>query len=78
MRHLAGANTERGELVATGTGDAIGDAGVESRLDDADAKARAAAARTRDTLWNTIGRLLDAFSPTECRNYLINSGYACD
>ena len=37
---------------------------------------RAAAARTRDALCDTIGRLLDAFSPAECRNYLENSGYA--
>ena len=36
---------------------------------------RKAAARTRDALWATIGRLLAAFSPAECRNYLINSGY---
>jgi len=35
-----------------------------------------AAARTRDALWDTIGHLLDAFSPAECRNYLENSGYA--
>ena len=39
---------------------------------------RKAAARTRDALWNTIGSLLDAFSPNECRNYLENSGYAFD
>ena len=39
---------------------------------------RGAAARTRDALWDTIGRLLDAFSPTECQNYLENSGYAFD
>ena len=39
---------------------------------------RRAAARTRDALWDTIGSLLDAFSPTECRNYLQNSGYAFD
>jgi transposase len=37
---------------------------------------RRAAARTRETLWTTIGRLLDTFSPAECRNYLTNSGYA--
>ena len=37
---------------------------------------RKAAARTRETLWTTIGRLLDTFTPTECRNYLANSGYA--
>ena len=37
---------------------------------------RKAAARTREDLWCTIGQLLDRFSPTECRNYLIHSGYA--
>jgi transposase len=37
---------------------------------------RKAAARTREALWDTIGRLLDTFNPAECRNYLANSGYA--
>ena len=37
---------------------------------------RKAAARTRDALWDTIGNLLEAFSTTECQNYLENSGYA--
>jgi transposase len=36
---------------------------------------RKAAARSIDTLWDTIGLLLDAFSPCECSNYLRNSGY---
>lgn len=36
---------------------------------------RRAAARTQEALWTTIGQLLDSFSPTECRNYLANSGY---
>ena len=36
---------------------------------------RGAAARTKETLWTTIGQLLDRFKPAECRNYLINSGY---
>ena len=36
---------------------------------------RKAAARTRDALWDTIDRLLDAFTPDECENYLINCGY---
>lgn len=36
---------------------------------------RKAAARTVDALWDTIGRLLDAFSPAECANYFKNSGY---
>ena len=39
---------------------------------------RKAATRTRDALWTMIGRLLTAFSPAECRNYLENSGYASD
>ena len=37
---------------------------------------RKAAARSREALWTTIGHLLDAFSPDECRNYLVNCGYA--
>ena len=36
---------------------------------------RAAAARSVEALWNTIGRLLGRFAPTECANYLANSGY---
>ena len=36
---------------------------------------RKAAARTRDALWDTIGTLLDAFTPNECQNYIVNSGY---
>ena len=37
---------------------------------------RKAAARTQETLWTTIGQLLDRFGPDECRNYLTHSGYA--
>lgn len=33
-----------------------------------------AGARTRDALWNTIGRLLDKFSHNECRNYRVWCG----
>lgn len=36
---------------------------------------RKAAARTVDTLWNEIGRLLRCFTPDECANYIRNSGY---
>ncbi len=32
-------------------------------------------ARTRDALWETIGTSLDAFTPAECQNYIVNSGY---
>jgi transposase len=36
---------------------------------------RTAATRTVDALWRTIGRLLDAFTPAECANYLAHAGY---
>ena len=39
---------------------------------------RKAAARTRDTLWITIGELLATFSPDECRNYVTAAGYVSD
>jgi transposase len=37
---------------------------------------RRAEARTTDDIWRQIGTLLDTFSPQECGNYLVNSGYA--
>ena len=37
---------------------------------------RKAAARTRDSLWDAIGQVLDAFDPDECSNYLTHAGYA--
>jgi transposase len=37
---------------------------------------RKAAERTVDGLWAAIGRLLDAFTPAECRNYFRHCGYA--
>ncbi len=39
---------------------------------------RTAATRSREALWTTIGKLLETFSPTECCNYLANSGYALE
>jgi transposase len=36
---------------------------------------RKAAARSIESLWNVIGRLINSFSPEECANYLANSGY---
>ena len=36
---------------------------------------RKAAARTKEDLWSIIGRLLDAWSTTECSNYLRHCGY---
>lgn len=32
--------------------------------------------RTVEGLWNRIGALIDAFSPSECRNYLRHCGYS--
>ena len=37
---------------------------------------RKAAERTQEATWRRIGTLLSAFSPHECANYLVNSGYA--
>jgi transposase len=37
---------------------------------------RKAAERTVDGLWSAIGRLLDRFSPAECRNYFRHCGYS--
>lgn len=39
---------------------------------------RAAAARTFDCLWKTIGNICDLFSRDECWNYLKKAGYAPD
>ena len=36
---------------------------------------RKAGARTLDALWPALGQQLQAFSPTECANYLANAGY---
>lgn len=37
---------------------------------------RRAAERTRDELWQTIGRILERYQPQECRNFFNNAGYA--
>ena len=48
---------------------------IEQLLAKLKALLRKAAARTKDALWDTIGSVLDAFTPAECQNYLTNSGY---
>ncbi len=48
---------------------------IEQAFAKLKAMLRKAAARTREALWTTIGRLLDTFTPAECRSYLVNSGY---
>ena len=37
---------------------------------------RKADPRTIETTWREIGALLGNFTPQECANYLVNSGYA--
>ena len=37
---------------------------------------RNAAPRSRDTLWRTVGTILDRLTLDECANYLKNAGYA--
>lgn len=37
---------------------------------------RKAGERTREGLWNRIGRLIDDFPPGQCRNYIRHAGYA--
>jgi transposase len=37
---------------------------------------RTAAERSREALWQRIGKLLDKFSPEECSNYIRHAGYA--
>ena len=37
---------------------------------------RDAAERTVEALWQTIGRLLQRFSPAECANYIRHCGFA--
>src|ERR671933_262942 len=53
--------------------------GLDPRIENAFAKLKAllrkAAERTVEGLWTAIGRLLDAFTPSECANYLAAAGY---
>jgi transposase len=37
---------------------------------------RKAAERTRDALWQTIGRTLDTYPPQQCRNFFNQACYA--
>ena len=48
---------------------------IEQLIAQLKALLRKAAARTKDALWATTDQLLDQILPSECRNYLANSGY---
>ncbi len=39
---------------------------------------RKAAERTVNGLWDTIGKLVDCFTPQECTNYFATCGYDAD
>lgn len=48
---------------------------IENAFAKLKALLRKAAERTVDGLWAAIGRFVDLFTPTECRNYFANAGY---
>jgi transposase len=48
---------------------------IENAFAKLKAMLRKAAARTVESLWNTIGRLINALSPSECANYFAAAGY---
>ena len=51
---------------------------IEKAFAKLKARLRKAAQRTVDGLWNTIGSLVDSFTPAECRNYFAAAGYDPD
>lgn len=48
---------------------------IENAFAKLKALLRKAGERTVDDLWSTIVRLIDQFTPTECRNYFAAAGY---
>jgi transposase len=48
---------------------------IENAFAKLKALLRKAAERTIDGLWAAIGRLIEAFTPTECANYFAAAGY---
>ncbi len=51
---------------------------IENAFAKLKALLRKAAMRTVEGLWSSIGELLTAFKPAECRNYLAAAGYDSD
>jgi transposase len=49
---------------------------IENAFAKLKALLRKAAERTVDGLWNAIGAILEAFTPTECANYFAAAGYS--
>ena len=48
---------------------------IENAFAKLKALLRKAAERTIDGLWSATGKLLDSFTPAECRNYFVHAGY---
>lgn len=48
---------------------------IEQTFSKLKAHLRRIAARTRETLWASMAQVLETITPTECRNYIANSGY---
>jgi len=51
---------------------------IENAFAKLKAMLRKAAARTVEALWNTIGRIVETFTPDECANYFAAAGYDAD
>jgi transposase len=51
---------------------------IELAFSKLKAHLRKAAERTIHGLWNTIGRIVDLYSPAECANYFAKAGYDAD
>ena len=51
---------------------------IEMAFSKLKAHLRAAAARTFDDLWKSIGNICDLFSPQECWNFFKEAGYVPD
>ena len=51
---------------------------IENAFAKLKALLRKAAERTLERLWDTIGRAIDTFTPTECANYFSAAGYDPD
>ncbi len=51
---------------------------IENAFAKLKAGLRKAARRTIDSLWETIGVLVDTFPPQECKNYFAAAGYDAD
>ncbi len=51
---------------------------IEKAFSKFKANLRKAAERTVPALWDTIGRVIDLFTPAECANYFTSCGYDAD